>query len=179
MDALHPRAGRRHALQHVCIAAGLVAATFALPGCSTIMEGGNQPVTFRSVPEAATVTVTNRAGEKVHAGSTPATVTLKRGAGYFKAESYTVRFEKEGYQTREVVITGSVNGWYIANLLFGGVIGMLIVDPATGAMYSLSPQVSETLEEVKVSRNGDLTLAMVQDVSPAVLAQARKLEFQP
>jgi hypothetical protein len=33
----------------------------------------------------------------------------------------------------------NVNGWYIDNNLFGGLIGMLIVDPITGAMYKLSP----------------------------------------
>jgi hypothetical protein len=33
-----------------------------------------------------------------------------------------------------------VSGWYFGNLLFGGVIGMLIVDPLTGAMYNLTPE---------------------------------------
>jgi hypothetical protein len=32
-----------------------------------------------------------------------------------------------------------VDGWYFGNLLFGGLIGLLIVDPATGAMYKLEP----------------------------------------
>lgn len=33
-----------------------------------------------------------------------------------------------------------MNGWYIGNLLFGGIIGLLIVDPATGAMWTLIPR---------------------------------------
>jgi len=31
----------------------------------------------------------------------------------------------------------SLNGWYFGNIIFGGLIGLLIVDPATGAMYRL------------------------------------------
>lgn len=38
-----------------------------------------------------------------------------------------------------------MDGWYIGNLLFGGLIGMLIVDPATGAMYKLDDSVYATL----------------------------------
>ena len=43
------------------------------------------------------------------------------------------------HATAEVNLTSSVSGWYFANLVFGGGIGMLIVDPLTGAMYNLSP----------------------------------------
>ena len=32
-------------------------------------------------------------------------------------------------------ITPDFNGWYIGNILFGGLIGMIIVDPATGDMW--------------------------------------------
>ena len=32
------------------------------------------------------------------------------------------------------------NGWYLAgNFIFGGLLGWLIVDPATGAMWNLKP----------------------------------------
>jgi hypothetical protein len=34
-----------------------------------------------------------------------------------------------------------MDGWYIGNILFGGVIGFLIVDPATGAMWKLGDPV--------------------------------------
>ena len=35
-------------------------------------------------------------------------------------------------------IDTELDAWYFGNILLGGVIGMLIVDPATGAMYKLS-----------------------------------------
>lgn len=34
-----------------------------------------------------------------------------------------------------------MDGWYMGNLLFGGFIGFLIVDPATGAMWKLDDNV--------------------------------------
>ena len=85
------------------LAAGLA---LALAGCASIISGGTQPVTIKSVPEGAAVSVTNRAGEKIHAGTTPATLTLKRGAGYFKSEVYTVAIQKEGYAPQNLTITG-------------------------------------------------------------------------
>lgn len=32
-----------------------------------------------------------------------------------------------------------LSGWYLGNVVFGGLIGLLIVDPLTGAMYNLTP----------------------------------------
>jgi len=82
--------------------------------------------------------------------TTPHTATLERGAGYFKPTEYRVVVEKEGYDKKEVTIKGTVSGWYLAgNLLFGGVIGWLIVDPLTGAMYRLPKEVSVDLSERK------------------------------
>jgi hypothetical protein len=90
-------------------------------------------------------------------------VTLKKGRGYFKAESYSVMITKEGFQPREINVRGEVNGWYIGNLLFGGLIGFLAVDPSTGAMYTLKPdKVDAALETLKVTRNGgERTLTVV------------------
>ena len=48
--------------------------------------------------------------------------------------------EKAGYRTSEVQISARIGGWYaFGNLLFGGLIGYLIVDPITGAMWTLTP----------------------------------------
>lgn len=155
------------------------AAATMLTGCASIIKGSDQSMSFRSVPEAAKVSITNRAGQTIHTGEAPLTVQLKRGAGYFKAESYKVRFEKDGFKTNEIQVTAKVNGWYIGNLIFGGLIGMLIVDPITGAMYTLTPdEVSTTLDALKVeTRQGtrSLTVVLVEDVPAGVLASARRV----
>jgi hypothetical protein len=137
-------------------------------GCATIIARSSQEMTITSVPEGASVKINNKGGAAVHSGNTPMTVTLKKGRGYFKPERYTVVVEKPGYQTFRVTVEGEVNGWYFGNILFGGLIGLLAVDPATGAMFTLRPkEVGATLDELKVERKGEeqsLTVILVEDV---------------
>lgn len=99
-------------------------------------------VTINSTPSDANLRIDNvRSGVTVYSGKTPYTATLARGNGYFSSGYYNVVIEKEGYRTVQFVVQGSPNGWYIGgNFIFGGLIGWLIVDPLTGAMWTLSPE---------------------------------------
>ena len=110
-------------------------------------------------------------------GVTPATVTLKRGNGFFQPAAYDVTFKKEGFQTKTVQVTGTVNGWYVANIIFGGLIGLLIVDPATGAMYTLNPSdINAVLDENQTaSQKGQqsLTVMLVQDIPENLMSRAK------
>lgn len=109
-------------------------------GCASIVDGRPKKITINSEPAGATVKVIDKSGAEVATGSTPTTIPLKRGAGYFKPASYRVIVTKEGHRPVEVAITGKMNGWYIGNLGFGGLLGMLVVDPLTGAMWTLEPK---------------------------------------
>ena len=100
-----------------------------------------------SVPVGANVVVINRDGKEVFSGTTPAALSLKSGSGVFRREAYTLKFSREGYESKTTALTSSVNGWYFGNLLFGGALGMLIIAPATGAMYRLDQR------EVQVALN--------------------------
>ena len=114
-----------------------------LSGCASIILGTTQKVPVNSTPDGAKVTVYDGNNTVIGGGSTPCSLSLSRGSGFFSSAKYRVVIEKPGYEKREVRITGSVNGWYIAgNLLFGigSVLGWLIIDPATGAMWSLNPE---------------------------------------
>jgi len=119
------------------------AAAAALSGCASIIKGGG-PQAFRvnSQPPGAEVKVfAVPTGALVAAGTTPFTTMLAKSNGFFQGAKYRVVLEMSGYQAREAVVDTSVNGWYVAgNLVFGGLIGWLIVDPATGAMWSLSEE---------------------------------------
>jgi hypothetical protein len=151
-------------------------AAFALSGCASMFNGQTQPVTITSVPEGADVSVTNAAGEKIHVGQTPVTLTLKRGAGYFKSEVYKISYSKAGYAPKELTITGSMSGWYFGNLLFGGLIGMLAVDPVTGAMYVLPETASQTLDAdapKSGQADGSLKVVSTEDLTPAQMKEAR------
>lgn len=134
-------------------------------GCASIISKSNYPVSISSMPDGASIKIVNRAGESVFTGQTPATVTLKAGAGFFKGENYTVTFEKEGYSTHTAQIERGVDGWYIGgNFLIGGLIGWLIVDPATGAMWTLKNlHVDLSSETSSLSREG-IHIVTIDDV---------------
>ena len=114
--------------------------------CASIVSKSSYPVAFRCQPESVDITIVNGKGEKIFTGKTPTTVTLRAGAGYFKGETYAVTFSKEGFDPNTKEIKRGVDGWYIAgNFFIGGLIGWLIVDPATGAMWTLPKEVTAAL----------------------------------
>jgi hypothetical protein len=156
----------------------LVVVGLLATGCASIIKGSDQKVSFKSEPSDAKVVITDvRQSKQIQVGSTPFTTTLKRGAGYFKKAKYNVTFEKAGYQTEAIVLEGTPGGWYMGgNLLFGGGMGWLIVDPATGAMWTLEPSdVSVTMKKTTAlgPREEGLTIALRADL-PAELAPKLK-----
>ena len=145
----------------------MLATVLVTSGCASILSDSQYPVTIGSTPSDATFTLTNRAGAVIHTGTTPATVTLKAGAGYFKGETYTVLIHKDGYDDQQMTINSSVDGWYFGNILVGGLIGMLIVDPATGAMFKLPASVETSLAAAPKTDDGtgSLTITMIDQLT--------------
>lgn len=114
--------------------------------CASIVSKSSWPITIDSTPSESEISITDKKGIEIYNGYTPATLNLKSGSGFFGKARYQVKFEKMGYETKTVPIEFKLNGWYFGNILFGGLIGMLIVDPATGAMYKLETKfLNETL----------------------------------
>jgi hypothetical protein len=105
-------------------------------GCASILSDKNYAVAVNSSPSGCPVTITNEGGEEVHRAITPFTVVLPASAGFFDGETY-----KLTSSAATTVLTSSLDPWYVGNLLFGGLVGMLIVDPATGAMWKLPDSV--------------------------------------
>jgi hypothetical protein len=121
--------------------AGLAA--MVLCSCATIVRGGGpQPFTVRSNPAGADVTISDAMTGSVFAtGRTPFAAILPVSKGFFQGAKYRVTLAMPGYETAQAFIDTRVSGWYVGgNLLFGGLIGWLIVDPATGAMWTLSDE---------------------------------------
>ena len=120
----------------------------SLAACASIVSDSEGVVTISSNPTAAEITIADQSGAEVYRGTTPATITLDASAGYFDGQEYTVTFAKEGYDPTTVKVDSRINGWYVGNIVFGGLIGWLIVDPLTGAMLALdSEHVNGTLTE--------------------------------
>jgi hypothetical protein len=121
-----------------------------LGSCATIVSKTAYPVRIDSAPQKANITVVDRKGKEVYVGLTPANISLRSGSGFFQKAIYTITFHKEGYKERTIEVSATINGWYFGNVVFGGLVGFLVIDPATGAMYRLSDvAVEETLEEEK------------------------------
>ncbi|MEB3792812.1 hypothetical protein [Acinetobacter sp. IK40] len=159
------------------------AVVLSLSGCASIISGKTQTMTFQSTPDLSDITILNRDGKKIHVGKAPVTVSLNRGAGFFVPERYTVIFEKEGYEKKEITVSSSVNGWYVGNILFGGILGLLIIDPATGAMYSLNTKdtnvVLNDLNKEKLQAKGQsLTIVSTSEISNDVLEKANPIELK-
>lgn len=127
----------------------LAVAITSLSSCATLFTPTKYPVSFNTTPEGAAITIENRAGKVIFEGKTPTTVKLKASAGYMQKEEYTIIFTKNGYTQKTVHITAELEGWYIGNIFLGGLPGMLIVDPLSGAMFKIAKEdrtVHETLE---------------------------------
>ena len=68
-----------------------------------------------------------------------------------------------------VTVDTKANGWYIGgNILLGGLIGWLIVDPATGAMWTLdTKEINATLAASKqgtIIEPNKAGIVLLQDV---------------
>jgi len=109
-------------------------------GCATIIgRSSPEPLNVRSTPDQAVVVITDEGGIKIFEGKTPTILSLEKKKGFFSGKKYNVTLSKDGFKDQSVVVDTKVGGWYLGgNLLFGGLIGWFIVDPATGAMWTLS-----------------------------------------
>jgi hypothetical protein len=106
-------------------------------GCASIISDKNYPVTFISNKGHENFSVKNSKGHEIHKGSTPNTIPLDASDGFFDGAEYTIESESEHGTLNITRLKAGIDGWYFGNLLFGSIIGFLIVDPATGSMYSL------------------------------------------
>ena len=106
-------------------------------GCASIVSGKGQEMSFTSVPDGATVTVSGRV-----LGVTPMTVRMDRD------NKQAVTFEKDGYKPLTLPLTTTLNGWFWGNILliYAGPFGST-TDGASGAVYEYSPsQYNVTLQ---------------------------------
>ena len=101
---------------------------FILPSCASIMLGTTQDIGISSSPSRAKVTING-----VPKGLTPVSINLKR------KKKHMISLELSGYEPYEMVLTKSVSGWVWGNIIFVGIIG-LVVDAASGGLYVLEPK---------------------------------------
>jgi len=137
-----------------------VVAAVVLAGCASIVSKSEYPVSITSNPTGADFVVKRANGLPIASGVTPATITLGASDGYFKPAKYTVEFRRKGV-AQSVPLTAKIDGWYFGNILLGGIIGLLIVDPATGAMWTLNDTAIATFQQTASASTGDRGLKVV------------------
>jgi hypothetical protein len=137
-----------------------LAAIGLLPGCASIVSGRYAEVAIASNPSNAHVAIRNDVGQEVASFHTPGIAKLKRNRKYFMPARYLATIEAPGYETARVPIRSTANPWILANVLVGGVPG-LIVDGATGAAWQPRPsQVHQILLPLR-----ELQTAMAPDAA--------------
>ena len=131
----------------VKLVAVLLIPALGLTGCATIVGKDVFPLTINSHPDGASISIVDEKGKSMFTGTTPSTITLAAGESYFHAKAYTITFSKPGYADQHATVKATMSGWYFGNILFGGLIGLLIVDPISGKMWKLQPDVTANLSE--------------------------------
>lgn len=151
-------------------AASLISLTLLCTGCASIVHSGPRSVSIGSQPPGAKATVSKHLKdgglEVVSVQTTPCTVALKPKAGYFKGQAYRVAIELPGHAPATVELKPTMSGWFLGNIVFGGVIGLLIVDPATGAMWNLTPdKIEQPLSPLQAAmvRSGEGFVVMLPE----------------
>lgn len=154
----------------------------ALSGCATIVGDSEQTITFTSSPSKAGLVITDERGREVYYGETPSTVTLQKSDGsYFGGKTYRIAFSKPGFESHEVTLSAKPNGWFIGgNILAGGIIGWLIVDPWSGKMYTLGEDYIDTTLRTRTAFNEEeeghvLNVALFEDLNASQRAQLQEI----
>ena len=161
----------------VKLAAIVMVMPVLITSCASILGKSAYPVSINSNPNGADISITDKKGKEVYKGQSPATVSLKSGAGCFSRAEYQVKISSRGYTDQVIPVNYKLNGWYYGNLLLGGFLGMLIVDPATGAMWKLdTPPISITLRKSNALNTPTLEILNVNEVSDAVKANMVKIK---
>jgi hypothetical protein len=133
-------------IKQVITGVTLLLAGLFVGGCASIVHGGSRLVKIATEPAGAKASISTKEGEVVTVQTTPCTVLLDQKRGYFKGQSFILKLELDGYKTAEVELNSSLSGWYFGNIVFGGLIGMVVVDPLTGAMWNIEPsEIKQTL----------------------------------
>lgn len=118
-------------------------------GCATIINGTHEDILISSTPSKARVTIDYRPY-----GQTPVVANLDR------KNQHIVKLSLPGFYDYETIITKHVSGTLAGNILFGGLLG-LVIDMTSGAMWTLEP----TEIRANLRKNGEKIDAAAQESS--------------
>jgi hypothetical protein len=130
-----------------------------LSACASIVHGTKQTISVRSAPSNALIELDGHA-----VGKTPKTVKLSRKS------DHELSLSLPGYKTETIHFDHEMSGWFLGNLFFGGLIG-IIIDASNGAMYHLTASELQELSKGASFKfnedNNQLTIVLVSKANPA------------
>lgn len=154
----------------------VIIVTCILGSCATIVSKSSYPLVIRTDPKGAEISIINKKGKEIFRGMSPATTTIKSGAGFFSRARYEVRISSEGYTTQVIPVEFKLNGWYFGNIIFGGFTGLLIIDPLTGAMWKPKTQDVDVVLTRSASAAPTLMIIDIKDVSADMKADLVRIK---
>jgi hypothetical protein len=152
----------------------LTVCSLFLSSCATIVSSRQVPTAIDSSPSKMAFKVVDQNGVVVTQGVTPSTATLNRSSGYFQPGKYTIEISKNGKVVGKETVSAGINGWYFGNILLGGLIGMVIVDPLSGAMYRMPENVTVSTASMTAFHRPVGNLQIV-DIASLTSSQRSKL----
>lgn len=154
-------------------------AAVLLSGCGTIFNGATEPVQITSTAPDASFTITDHTGKQVATGRAGETVRLDNGGGYMMPGRYTIQMSAPGYADATAQAKADFSGWYLGNILIGGALGMLVVDPLTGGMWAMPDEINVPMRRASAATGGATTapLATTAMAAPAVTTRYGRDQF--
>jgi hypothetical protein len=116
--------------------------SFLFASCATIGSTGIYHIPITTVPADAEIRVYDQNDFLMAVMSSPDTLSLKPSSGYFKRAEYYVHISKNGYQPSAVPVYFVMDRKYLLNICTAIFmpIGLLLVDPVSGAMWKPEKQ---------------------------------------
>lgn len=107
-------------------------------GCATIVSKTHYRVPVNCNERNAVVKI-YKGNRYIRTVVGPTQVKLSARGGFFSPATYDFEFLKDGYSSDRRTLRAELDPWYLGNVIFGGLglVGMCLIDPATGAMWKL------------------------------------------
>jgi hypothetical protein len=142
---------------------GLATATLMLPGCASIISGSSDEIGVATNPPGADCILYREGANIGRINPTPGKLVVSRSYN-----DITAKCNKEGYDEGAGTAGSGFNGWVLGNLVFGGLVGVVIdtaTANATGYDSELlvtllpAPQAEEPIaQDAPMARKEDQTL---------------------
>lgn len=122
-------------------------------GCATMRSESIYSLPVSTIPVNAEIKVIDREGKEIINTQSPDTLVLKSSSGYFKRAEYLIEVSHSGYETKNDTLHFVVDKKYYQNFLTSYFlpIGLLLIDPISGAMWRPEKQ------EMRIILNQDVS----------------------